>query len=88
MNDIEKREKSDMKSIKKMRTTIDQVNRIFAMTSIILLVFVIVSTLAPNRVTLPIPPIFLWYGLAFSFLVWFSTRKGGCGSCNQAKCSI
>jgi dolichol kinase len=23
------------------------------------------------------------YGAGFSFLIWFSTRKNGCGSCNQ-----
>jgi len=83
MNGVKKKERPDIVSDKNVRATIDQVNRISAIVSIILLAFVITSTFVPRLVTLPIPPIFSWYGLAISFLVWFSTRKGGCGSCNQ-----
>ncbi|MDE1767408.1 MAG: hypothetical protein KGI27_14215 [Thaumarchaeota archaeon] len=83
MNDTEKRERSSVESTRKVKTAIDRVNQVSAVVSIILLVFVITSTLLPNVVAIPIPPIFYWYGLAFSFLLWFSTRKGGCGSCNQ-----
>ncbi|MGI0046095.1 MAG: hypothetical protein ACREBB_02745 [Nitrosotalea sp.] len=82
MNEFDKRERSDMESTK-VKKPLDQVNRVSAVVSIILLAFVITSALLPNLVTLQIPPIFLLYGLAFSFFLWFSTRKGGCGSCNQ-----
>ncbi|MDE1765604.1 MAG: hypothetical protein KGI27_04910 [Thaumarchaeota archaeon] len=83
MNDTEKREKSSGESTRKVSTAIDRVNQVSAVVSIILLAFVITSTLFPNVVSLPVPSIFSWYGLAFSFFLWFSTRKGGCGSCNQ-----
>ncbi len=47
----------------------------------------VTSALGGISLTVREPPIFSWYGLAFSFLLWFSTRKGGCGSCNQGICS-
>lgn len=78
--------RSDMGSTK-VRKSLGLVNRVAAAASIILLAVVIANTIWPSQVTIPTPSSIPWYGLALSFLLWFSTRKGGCGSCNQGACS-
>jgi len=57
----------------------DVINKVALILSIVLVVAMIYSYYAnlPNfeRFT---------YGIGTSFLIWFITRKNGCGSCNQA----
>ena len=65
----------------------DKINKISGIAAIIMFVIVIYGDIAEGNSLLGFPNIMLLYLLMPLGLVWFGTRKNGCGSCNQT-CSI
>ena len=80
-------EKSNMEFTRKVRRSIDRINQVVGVIGVILFGFLITDYLVLHYVNNVFPVLYMWYGLGFVFLVWFATRKGGCGSCNQGSCS-
>jgi len=54
-------------------------NKIAIITAIIFAVSALLEYIIQNYDLMQI----LAYATGFSFLVWFATRRNGCGSCNQ-----
>jgi len=65
----------------------DKINKISGIAAIIMFVIVIYGDIAEDDSLLGFPNIMLLYLLMPLGLVWFGTRKNGCGSCNQT-CSV
>ncbi len=82
-NNLDYNEKSAIESTRKVRRNIDRINQITGIVGIILFGFLITDYLVLHYVDNVFPVLYMWYGLGFVFLVWFATRKSGCGSCNQ-----
>ena len=65
----------------------DKVNKISGVIALILFTIVIFGYVTEDDSLLGFPNAMLLYLLMPLALVWFGTRKNGCGSCNQT-CSI
>ena len=61
----------------------DNVNKIFGISFISLITIMIFSYIGGNGSIYGFPNLIMLYGAIPLFLVWFGTRKNGCGSCNQ-----
>ena len=61
----------------------DKINKISGIIALVLLTIVIFGHITENELLLGFPNAMLLYLLMPSALVWFGTRKNGCGSCNQ-----
>lgn len=65
----------------------DIINKISGIIAIITLLIIIVGIVIENQSISEFPNTMMLYLLLPSSLIWFGTRKNGCGSCNQS-CSI
>jgi len=65
----------------------DKINKIAGVIALIMFTIVIFGYVSENELVLGFPNAMLLYLLMPSALVWFGTRKNGCGSCNQT-CSV
>jgi len=65
----------------------DKINKISGITSLSMLTMVLLGYFTGNDSLLGFPNAMILYVLMPSALIWFGTRKNGCGSCNQT-CSI
>ena len=65
----------------------DKINKISGVIALTMFTIVILGYVAEDESLLGFPNAMLLYLLMPSALVWFGTRKNGCGSCNQT-CSI
>ena len=61
----------------------DKINKIFGITSLSMLGMLLLGYLTGNDSLLGFPNAMILYLLMQSALIWFGTRKNGCGSCNQ-----
>ena len=61
----------------------DNVNKVFGISFISLIAIVIFSYISGNESVYGLPNLVMLYGAIPLFLVWFGTRKNGCGRCNQ-----
>ena len=65
----------------------DKINKISGITSLSMLTMILLGHITGNDSLLGFPNAMILYVLMPSALIWFGTRKNGCGSCNQT-CSI
>ena len=65
----------------------DKINKASAVIAISALLIIITGMVTENQELLGFPNAMMLYLLLPSALIWFGTRKNGCGSCNQT-CSI
>ena len=65
----------------------DTINRICGITSLFLLFAIIGGYISGIDELFGFPNAMMFYFLMPAVLIWFGTRKNGCGSCNQT-CSI
>ena len=65
----------------------DKINKIFGIASLGMIVVIVTGYVTEMDSLLGFPNAMLLYALMPLALVWFGTRKNGCGSCNQS-CSI
>ena len=65
----------------------DKINKISGITTLSMLVIVLSGYITGIDSLFGFPNAMLLYALMPSALVWFGTRKNGCGSCNQT-CSV
>ena len=65
----------------------DKINKISGIISLILIMIILSGIFSENESLLGVPNAMLLYALMPSALIWFGTRKNGCGSCNQS-CEI
>ena len=63
--------------------TKDTLNKISGITAIITISVIILGYFTENASLLGFPNAMMLYALMPSALIWFGTRKNGCGSCNQ-----
>jgi hypothetical protein len=61
----------------------DGLNRISGIIAITTFIIILSGIITENDSLLGFPNAMLLYGLMPSALIWFGTRKNGCGSCNQ-----
>lgn len=61
----------------------DWLNKISGIISITTFIIILSGIITENDSLLGFPNAMLLYGLMPSALIWFGTRKNGCGSCNQ-----
>ena len=61
----------------------DGLNRISGIIAITTFIIILSGIITENDSLLGFPNVMLLYGLMPSALIWFGTRKNGCGSCNQ-----
>lgn len=61
----------------------DWLNRISGIIAITTFIIILSGIITENDSLLGFPNAMLLYGLMPSALIWFGTRKNGCGSCNQ-----
>ncbi len=61
----------------------DKINKISGVIALIMFTVVILGYVTEDESLLGFPNAMLLYLLVPSALVWFGTRKNGCGSCNQ-----
>lgn len=66
-----------------MMNTKDILNKISGITAVITISAIISGYFMENTSLLGFPNAILLYALMPSALIWFGTRKNGCGSCNQ-----
>ena len=66
----------------------DKINKITGVTAIVGLAIIIAGIITDNKEILGFPNALMLYLLLPSALIWFGTRKNGCGSCNQTSCAI
>ena len=62
----------------------DKINKISGVIALIMFTIVTLGYVIEDESLLGFPNAMLLYLLMPSALVWFGTRKNGCGSCNQA----
>jgi len=65
----------------------DILNKISGIIAIVTFVIILSGYVTENETLLGFPNAMMLYLLMPSALIWFGTRKNGCGSCNQT-CSI
>ena len=65
----------------------DKLNKISGITALGMFAVIAIGYITENYSLLGIPNAFVLYALMPATLVWFGTRKNGCGSCNQT-CSV
>ena len=61
----------------------DWLNRISGIIAITTFIIILSGIITENDSLLRFPNAMMLYGLMPSALIWFGTRKNGCGSCNQ-----
>ena len=61
----------------------DKINKIAGIFAASILVLLILGYITSKDLLLGFPNIMMVYGLMPLVLIWFGTRKNGCGSCNQ-----
>lgn len=61
----------------------DTVNKISGIIAVVMFLIFILGIVIENDSILGIPNAMMLYLLLPSALVWFGTRRNGCGSCNQ-----
>ena len=61
----------------------DKINKISGITSLSMLTMILLGYFTGNDSLLGFPNAMILYVLMPSALIWFGTRKNGCGSCNQ-----
>jgi len=61
----------------------DKLNKISGIIAIITFIIILSGIITENDSLLGFPNAMMLYGLMPSALIWFGTRKNGCGSCNQ-----
>ena len=64
-------------------TNKDKINKISGIVSLITLSIILVGYVTGNDSLLGFSNAMMLYVLMPSALIWFGTRKNGCGSCNQ-----
>ena len=67
--------------------TKDKINKITGIISLSMLVAILVGHIAGYESLFGFPNAMMLYALMPAALIWFGTRKNGCGSCNQT-CAI
>lgn len=67
--------------------TKDKLNKISGIISLCMFTVIISGYFTENDSLVGFPNAMLLYALMPSALIWFGTRKNGCGSCNQT-CTI
>ena len=65
----------------------DRINKISGITSLSMLVVILSGYITGIDSLFGFPNAMVLYALMPSALIWFGTRKNGCGSCNQT-CSV
>ncbi len=65
----------------------DKINKISGVVSLSMLSVILLGYITGNYSLLGFSNAIILYALMPSALIWFGTRKNGCGSCNQT-CSI
>jgi len=63
----------------------DKINKISGITSLSMLIMILSGYFTGNDSLLGFPNAMILYVLMPSALIWFGTRKNGCGSCNQTE---
>ena len=63
----------------------DKINKISGITSLSMLIIILSGYFTGNDSLLGFPNAMILYVLMPSALIWFGTRKNGCGSCNQTE---
>jgi hypothetical protein len=61
----------------------DGLNKISGIIAITTFIIILSGIITENDSLLGFPNAMMLYGLMPSALIWFGTRKNGCGSCNQ-----
>jgi hypothetical protein len=61
----------------------DKLNKISGIISLGLFIVIVLGYVIGNESLLGFPNAMLLYALMPLALIWFGTRKNGCGSCNQ-----
>ena len=61
----------------------DKLNKISGIIAIGTFAIILIGIITENDSVLGFPNAIMLYGLMPSALIWFGTRKNGCGSCNQ-----
>jgi hypothetical protein len=61
----------------------DWLNKISGIIAITTFIIILSGIITENDSLLGFPNAMMLYGLMPSALIWFGTRKNGCGSCNQ-----
>ena len=61
----------------------DWLNRISGIIAITTFIIILSGIITENDSLLGFPNAMMLYALMPSALIWFGTRKNGCGSCNQ-----
>jgi hypothetical protein len=72
--------------IKKLNNK-DKLNKISGIIALCTFIIILSGYVTGNDSLLGFPNAMMLYALMPSALVWFGTRKNGCGSCNQT-CSV
>lgn len=67
--------------------TKDKLNKISGITALGMFAILISGYITENNVLFGFPNAMMLYLLMPAALIWFGTRKNGCGSCNQS-CNI
>jgi hypothetical protein len=65
----------------------DKLNKISGITALGMVAVLVAGYITGNDALLGFPNAMVLYALMPSALIWFGTRKNGCGSCNQT-CAI
>ena len=65
----------------------NKINKISGIISLSMIMIILSGIFSENDSLLGFPNAMLLYALMPSALIWFGTRKNGCGSCNQS-CEI
>ena len=65
----------------------DKINKITGVVAITSLAIILLGVISDNDMILGFPNAMMLYLLMPSALIWFGTRKNGCGCCNQT-CSV
>jgi len=61
----------------------DKLNKISGIIALGTFIIILSGIITENDSLLGFPNAMMLYGLMPSALIWFGTRKNGCGSCNQ-----
>jgi len=65
----------------------DRINKISGIASLFMLAVILSGYITGNNSLFGFPNTMVLYALMPVALIWFGTRKNGCGSCNQT-CSV
>jgi len=82
----ENKDNSDIVAARILARRLDRISKVSAITGLTLFGSIWVNYVVPIFNFDAFPIHYLWYALGFCFILWFATRKGGCGSCNQQGC--